>query len=93
MRISIKTPMKIPEMPSEARVEQGSLLRDLLDRLLRDAYFAKEIVDAETGELVLDGTFQVLLNNVPSHSLPEGLATELHEGDVLTLTLILIGGG
>ncbi len=93
MRIAIKTPMKIPELPPEVQIEQGGLLRDLLDRLLRDAYFAKEIVDPKTGELLLDGAFQVLLNDVPSHSLPEGLDTELHDGDVLTMTLILIGGG
>ncbi len=93
MRIFIKTPMKIPEIPGEVKVEQGSRLRDLLDRLLRNTYFAKEIVDPKTGELELDETFQVLLNTVPAHSLPNGLDTELHEGDVLNLTLMLIGGG
>jgi hypothetical protein len=33
------------------------------------------------------------LNNVRYDSLPDGLDTELRDGDTLTLTLILLGGG
>jgi hypothetical protein len=93
VKITVKMPMRIPEIPPEVQMETGSLLRDLLDGLLRGSYFAKEVVDPKTGDLILDGVFHVLLNDVPYHSLPEGLDTELKDGDTLNLTLILIGGG
>lgn len=93
MLIHVRMPMRIPEIPPEVEVEHGSLLRDLLDRLFRNSYFAKEVMDPATGELLLDGVFKILLNAVPYQSLPEGLDTELKEGDTLNLTLILLGGG
>jgi len=92
MNIKIKTTIHIPELPNEVEVEGGTL-RDLLERLFRNSYFVKEIVDPRTGELSLDGLFQVSLNDVPYHVLPEGLETALGDGDKLTLALILIGGG
>ena len=68
-------------------------LRDVLNRLLRNSYFSKEVVDQRTGELLLDGLFHILLNDVHYHSLPDGLDTELHDDDTVMLSLILIGGG
>ncbi len=73
------------------KLEAGTL-KDLLDNLLRNSYFAKEVIDPKTGELILDGFIQVQLNNVPYHSLPNGLDSKLHNGDTLTLSLFLIGG-
>lgn len=84
--------MQIPEIPSEIDIESGAL-GDLLDKLLRGSYFAKEVVDQTTGELILDGLLRVQINNVPYHGLPKGLATELRNGDTVTLSLVLIGGG
>jgi hypothetical protein len=92
VKITIKMPMRIPEIPPVVETDPVTL-GELLDRLLRNSYFAKEVIDPVTGELVLDGLFQVLLNDVAYHSLPEGLNTKLSDGDVLKLTLILIGGG
>jgi hypothetical protein len=92
MKIHIKKVMQIPEIPSEVELEAGTLGM-LLDNLLRNSYFAKEVIDPKTGELMLDGLIQVQLNNVPYHSLPNGLGSELHDGDTLTLSLVLIGGG
>jgi len=34
-----------------------------------------------------------LFAGVPHNRLPEGLATAIHDGDTVTLSLILIGGG
>ncbi len=93
MKINIKKTVQIPEIPSEVEIEAGGRLQGLLDSLLRGSYFAKEVIDQRTGELMLDGVFKVQLNGVSYHNLPDGLATELHDGDILTLTLILIGGG
>jgi hypothetical protein len=92
MKIYIKTMIYIPEMPVEIEMESGKL-RDVLNMLLRNSYFSKEVVDQKTGELIIDGLFRVLLNDASYDSLPEGLETELHDGDTVTLTLILLGGG
>ena len=92
MRIHIKTTVSIPELPAEMEMESGKL-GDVLKTLLGNSYFSKEVVDQRTGELMLDGVFRVLLNNVRYDSLPDGLDTELRDGDTLTLTLILLGGG
>ncbi len=92
MKIYIRKTVQIPEIPSEVEIEQATL-GTLLDRLLRATYFAKEIVDARTNELTLDGLFQVQLNGTVYHELPAGLQTELHDKDIVTITLILLGGG
>ncbi len=92
MKIYIKKTVQIPEIPSEVEIKQGTL-RTLLDDILRPTYFIKEIVDPDTGELSLDGLFQVELNGILYHSLPDGLDTRLRNNDTLTLTLILLGGG
>ena len=92
MKIYIKKTVQIPEIPSEIEIDRGTL-RTLLDSLLRNSYFAKEVIDPKTGELTFDGLIQIELNNIPYHSLPSGLDSELHDGDTLTLSLILIGGG
>ncbi len=92
MNVAIKTSIAIPNMPPAVELEAGTL-GDLLDRLLRNSYFSKEVIDPKTGELILDGLFQVHLNNVPYLRLPAGMDTELCDGDTLALTLILIGGG
>jgi hypothetical protein len=91
--IHVRTTVHMPEVPGEVEIEQGSLLRDLLVRLLRKLPIADEIIDRATGEIKLEGLFEVLLNDVPRNSLPAGDATELHDGDMLTLSLILLGGG
>ena len=92
MKIFIKKPMQIPEIPDAVEWEGGTL-RDLMDLIFRDSYFRKEIIDPRTGEFSLEGLIQVALNDVAYHSLPGGLDSELHDGDRLTLSLILIGGG
>jgi hypothetical protein len=92
VKIHIKTTISIPELPAELELESGKL-SDVLKQLLGKSYFSKEVVDQRTGELMLDGVFRVLLNDIRYESLPDGLDTELREGDTLTLTLILLGGG
>ncbi len=82
----------MPEVPSEVDMEGGTL-RDLLFRLLAGTPVAHELINARTGEMQLEGLFEVRLNDIPHNRLPEGLATQMHDGDTLTLSLILIGGG
>ena len=92
MRIKIKTKMPMPEIPSEVELETGKL-RDLLAKVLGNAHFAKEIIDPNTGDILSDGVFGVTLNDVPHHSLADGLDTMLHDGDSVTLSVIMLGGG
>ena len=92
MKVYIHKTVQIPEIPSRVEMESGTL-RDLLNSVLRDSYFAKEVVDPDTGDLMLDGLLQVQLNGVSYHSLLNGLDTALCDGDTLTMTLILLGGG
>ncbi len=93
MKIHVKTTVHMPEVPAEVEMEQGAVLRDLLVRLLQRLPIANEIIDGTTGEIKLEGLFEALLNGVHRNSLPQGDATELHDGDTLTLSLILLGGG
>jgi len=92
MKIYINKTVQVPEIPSEVEIESGTLGK-LLDDLLRTTYFAKELIDPDTGDLLLDGLFRVQLNGVSHYGLPNGLDSVLHDGDTLTLTLILLGGG
>jgi hypothetical protein len=91
--VHIKTTVHMPEVPAAVELEQGARLHDLLIRLLQNLPIGNEIIDRGTGEIKLEGLFQVLLNGIPRSGLPEGDATQLRNGDILTLSLILLGGG
>ena len=68
-------------------------LRDLFTRLFAGTPIAKEVIDPRTGEMALEGLFEVALNGVAHNRLPNGMETQLQDGDTLTLSLVLIGGG
>ncbi len=93
MKIRIKKTVEIPEIPGEVDVRPGETLANLLTGLFAGTYFAGEVIDDSTGALSLDGQFQVFLNDVPVHSLPEDMETRLRDDDLVKLSLILIGGG
>jgi hypothetical protein len=90
--VHIKTTVHMPEVPDKVEMEAGTL-RDLLAQLLTRLPIGSEIIDRKTGDIKLEGLFEVLLNDVPHNSLTDGYATDIHDGDVLTLSLILLGGG
>ena len=92
MKIRIKTTVNMPEVPAEVEIGAGTL-RDVLAGLFVGARIADQIIDPVTGEMKMEGFFNVALNKVSYHSLPDGLETPLRDGDVLTLSLILLGGG
>jgi hypothetical protein len=83
----------MPEVPAEVQMMEGGTLGDLLIRLLAGLPIGREVIDRDTGEIKLEGLFEVALNGVSRNSLPSADNTELHNGDVITLTLILLGGG
>ncbi len=82
----------MPEVPGEIEMEAG-LLQDLLVTLFTGTPVGREMIDPRTGDLRLEGVFDVAVNEVPYNSLPDGLATPLHDGDAVRLSLILLGGG
>lgn len=92
MKINIKSSVSIPEIPSEVEMEAGTL-RDLFVKIFTGAHFADQVIDAATGEIKYDGIFDLLLNDVPYYSLPLGYDTEVYDGDTVTLSLIMLGGG
>ncbi|MCX5813856.1 MAG: hypothetical protein NT178_15105 [Proteobacteria bacterium] len=92
MKLKVKKMINIPEIPDEVKMETGTL-RDFLNKVLADTHFVKEIIDSRTGELRLDDLFEVRLNDVLYYTLPQGLDTGLQDGDTITVSLILLGGG
>jgi hypothetical protein len=92
MRIKIKTTVPMPEMPSEVKLESGSL-RDLLVKVFGNTHFAKEVINPETGDIVRDGVFNVKLNGVSYYNLAQGMDTALHDGDTVAISVIMLGGG
>ncbi len=92
MRIHIKTTVNVPEIPVEVQLDAGTL-NDVLAKVFGNVHFAKEVTDPATGEMKFDGVFEVRLNDEPYYGLPRGLNTELHDGDTIALSFILLGGG
>ena len=92
MKIYITTPVNIPEVPSEIEMASGTL-RDLLIKIFAQVHFAKEIIDPKTGEFNDDSIFEARLNGVSYYNLPKGIDTDLADGDTITLSLIMLGGG
>jgi hypothetical protein len=92
MKIRIETTANMPEVPEEVEMGPGTL-RDLLVGLFVGARLVDQVIDPATGEMKMEGLFDVALNKVSYHSLREGLETPLQDRDVLTLSLILLGGG
>lgn len=84
--------MNIPEIPDEVEMEAGTL-RDFFKKVLENTHFVKEIIDPRTRELRLNDLFEVRLNDVLHYTLPQGLDTGLQDGDTITVSLILLGGG
>jgi hypothetical protein len=92
MRVHIKTTVNVPEIPREVELEAGTL-RDVLTKVFGHVHFAKELKDPVTGEIKFDGIFEVRLNDTPYYSLPNGVDTDLDDGDTIALSFILLGGG
>jgi hypothetical protein len=92
MEIKIKTNVGLPEMPRQVQVPPGTL-KDLLLKVFGSLKFSHEIIDPKTGEMKFEGVFEVRLNNISCHSLEQGLATDLCDGDTVHVNLMVFGGG
>ena len=82
----------MPEIPSQVELETGRL-RDLFARVLRGTHFAEEMIDPKTGDIVSDGILNITLNGEPYDRLAQGLDTALHDGDTVSISVIMLGGG
>jgi len=92
MVINVKTTVDIPEIPKKIEIESGSL-KDVIKKIFTGLHFSDQIIDKTTGEIKQEGIFDILLNDVPYYSLPFGFNTEIRDGDTITLSLIMLGGG
>ena len=93
MKVYVKTLVHMPEVPDVVEMESGGSLRDLLVKVFEGTAAVNEIIDRGTGEITPEGLFLVELNGVAHNALSRGLGTELHDGDTVRLSLVLIGGG
>jgi hypothetical protein len=92
MKIGIKTILPIPEIPTEVEMETGTL-RDLFLKVFKQIHFSKQIMDQETGEFKEDSIFEAHLNGISYYNLPKGIDTELSDGDTVSLSFLMLGGG
>ena len=93
VRIGIKTTVYFPEVPGEVELPEGTRLGDALWGLFAGTHFEGQVVDKKGGRIAIDDMWEVKVNDVPSYGLPHNLDTELHDGDMVTLSLMLLGGG
>ncbi len=88
MYIEILTNVQLPEIPSIIEVEPGSTLQDVL------AAIAPQLIDPETGNMRPDqDIYGIRLNDEPYGLLRNGLNTQMREGDLIQLSLIIMAGG
>lgn len=95
MKISLKSIFAIPGIAKhrgKAELEiQGTTLRDLLEELSNKAQWELKLIDARTGNVA--NPFRVSVNDSWSYSLPQGLDTELRDGDEIEITAMVVAGG
>lgn len=92
VKIVLKTIINIPELPTEIEVEEGTV-RDVLLKAFSTTHFAGEVIDLKTGALKPDDLWDVRLNNVPCISLPQDLDTPVQDGDTVSFSFLVLGGG
>ena len=71
--------------------EDGPTLRVLLQEVTRKSDGEIQVMDPETGHV--DTEYFVLLNGHESQTLPQGLETELHQGDEVGIGMMHFWGG
>ncbi len=88
MEIKIQPNIIVPDIPSTVEVGAEACLRDVL------MIVTPQLVDPAHGGFRDDpDIWGVRLNGVEIHSLKDGADTKMHDGDVLTLELLILAGG
>lgn len=71
--------------------DDRATLRTVLQEVMRKGNGKIEVIDPATGKIDVD--YFVLLNRRESQTLPQGLGTELHEGDEVAIGMMHYWGG
>jgi len=93
LKIIIKTTIFIPELPAEIEIEHGKTLGEVLFRLFTGTHFEGQVIEQKSGKFIIGDMWQVRVNGTFSYGLPNDLDTLLQDGDIITLSLIMLGGG
>jgi hypothetical protein len=93
LKVTIKSTVYFPDVPDELEIPPGTSLGEVLWDLFSRTHFEGEIVDKKNGKIIIEDMWEVRMNDVLSYQLPRDLDTELHDGDVITFSLMLLGGG
>lgn len=95
MRILLKSNFEVAGIFEKGYIEMSGsdiTLRQLLDELSRKTGGTMEIVSQKTRE-VNPEDFSIALNGLEYPFLPQRLDTRLREGDVVDVTITVLGGG
>ncbi|OPY64595.1 MAG: hypothetical protein A4E63_03390 [Syntrophorhabdus sp. PtaU1.Bin050] len=88
MEIKVQPNIIVPDIPSVVNVGTDACLRDVL------LIVTPQLVDPATGGFKDDpDIWGVRLNGIEIHSLKDGPNTKMHEGDTITLELLILAGG
>ena len=71
--------------------DDSATLRTVLQEVMRKGNGKIKVIDPATGKIDVD--YFVLLNRRESQTLPQGLGTELHEGDEVAIGMMHYWGG
>jgi hypothetical protein len=95
MKIHIQSNFVVPGVGKEETIDfdcQGLTLRHFFEGLSKMS--RRPIKYVQPGAKALDpDDWEVEVNWIPYQDLPEGLETQLKEGDTVTLKILAFGGG
>jgi len=95
MKISIQSNFRVPGLGKEESVDfdcPGLTLRQFLEKL--SGMSPRPIEYVRPGAKTLNpDDWEAEINRIPYQDLPEGLETQLKEGDTVTLKILAFGGG
>ena len=95
MRVNIKSNFVVPGLKEKDSVTLDATtmsLRQFLEELARMSPTPIEYVRPGAKTLNPDD-WQVEINSVPYQQCPEGLETQLKDGDTVTIKILAFGGG
>lgn len=88
MKIKIQSNVVIPDIPPVVDVDAGACLRDVL------SIVTPQLIDPGSGGFKDDpDIWGVRLNGIEIHSLKDGPGTKMHEGDMVTMEILILAGG
>jgi hypothetical protein len=93
LKITIKSTFYFPDVPGTLEINTGTALKNVLWNLFAGTHLEGEVVYKKDGSIIIEDSWEIRVNDILSYHLPHDLDTELHDGDVITFSLTLLGGG